>query len=270
MFDLFQPYANVTDRRRPDENENIIFRFLDADQELDLKSGRKKGRPAREKTVRDGKLIWKDQALKLEMDEKPAVKREAAEMEDDDDLTASEGEFEALPAGPVATGFAIPSIKQEPVGAKDDGETEDDDTVDEDAILPPTLLKPASSSHKPSSGVDHVEDELDPPSSSMSPPPAPGPSEIVWGDLRGTMGQRRGKSGRTLLPGQSDDEDGNEAVSLPVIASGTAMRMKTFVASSKGKDRARKEDDQVVHVSNRCVREGRIELGHRSDILLSV
>ena len=72
------------------------------------------------------------------------------------------------------------------------------------------------------------------------------------------------------MPGQSDDEDGNEAVSLPVIASGTAMRMKTFVASSKGKDRARKEDDQVVHVSNRCVREGRIELGHRSDILLSV
>jgi hypothetical protein len=213
-----------------------------------LKSGRKKVKPAREKTMKDGKLAWKDQVLKLEMDDKPVVKQEAEEMEDDD-LTASEGEFEALPAGPIATGFLIPSVKQE-----DNEPDDDDDTVDEDEdeVIPLTYaLAPASSStHEPSSGVEHIEEELDPPSSSVSPPPGSGPSAINWGDLRGTMGQRRGNNGRTLLPGQSDDEDGSDAiVSLPLVVSGTAMRMKTFVASSKGKDRARKEEDQMAHVS---------------------
>lgn len=55
-----------------------------------------------------------------------------------------------------------------------------------------------------------------------------------------------------LVPGQSDDEDGNElSASLPVAVSGSAMRMKTFVANSKGKDRARKEEDQAAYVSSR-------------------
>lgn len=149
-------------------------------------------------------FVWKDQALMLELDEKPVVRREAEEMEDDDDLTASEGEFEDLPAGPIATGFTIPSVKQESREASDENESDVNDTVDENEILPLTLAKPASFSHKRPSGAEHVEGEPDPPRFSTSPPPATGPSEINRVDLRGKTGQRRGKSGRTLLRGQSD------------------------------------------------------------------
>ena len=246
--------CGIADRRRPDESENVLLRFLDPDQELELSSGRKKGgmmaKSARPKTMQDGKLVYRDQTLKLEEDDK-AIAGLQEQVADDDDLTASEGEFEVLPAGFTPSGFAISSGYQGTVVA-DNGD--DDDTVDEDEdeAIQFTLASAAGSSPPLRAPSTRAQNASNPPGSPVFPSPPSDPPTIRWEDIRGTMGPRRGRNGRMLVPGQSDDEDGSEqTTTLPMVSSGSAMRMKTFVANSRGKDRARKEEDQAAYVSFR-------------------
>ena len=237
-------FRSFTDRRKPSTFVNVLLKFLDSSQDLELSTKREKANAGkrREKTMKDGRLAFKvvEEDNAIQEDKKHVV---------DDDLTASEGEFEPLPAGPSAPQLPTAAIKQE-VDNQDDDITEDE--YEED-IKPLTRPSPPSS-HKPSSGVDKVENALDSPSPLVSPPndvkPLDhAPAAIVWDDIRGTMGERRGRNGRILAPGQSDDEDGSELSIPSTAATGSGMRMKAFVANSKGKDRVRKEDDQVAYVS---------------------
>jgi hypothetical protein len=238
------------DRRKPSTSDNVLLRFLDSSQDLELSTKREKASEGqrRQKTMKNGRL-----AFKVAEEDIPMPEKDKCVI--DDDLTASEGEFEPLPAGPSAPQLPTTTVKEE-------GHHHDDDTTEdeEEEDVKPFIRASASSSDKPSSGVDKVENALDPPSSSISPPQTRkplnnAPAAIVWDDIRGTMGERRGRNGRILAPGQSDDEEGSATPIAFTAAVGSGMRMKAFIASSRGKDRVRKEDDQAAYVSrdNGCV-----------------
>lgn len=239
-----------TDRRKPSTSENVLLKFLDSSQDLEVSTKREKADgKQRPKTIQNGRLAFK---VAVEDDPIPEAENNVV----DDDLTASEGEFEPLPAGPSDPQLPMTIVKQE-------GPLHDDDTTEdeEDEDIKPFIVPSASSSHKPSSGVDKVENVLNSPSGSVAPaqkrkPLDDTPATIVWHDIRGTMGERRGRNHHMLAPGQSDDDEVSAAPVAFTAAIGSGMRMKAFIASSRGKDRVRKEDDQAAYVSsgNGCVR----------------
>jgi hypothetical protein len=200
------------DRRQPDPAENVLLRFLGPDQEYSL--GKEKPRSEERKTtMKDGRLIFKP--LDLAGENEDEGKKD--DQEDEDDATASEGDFEALPT--------IAEIRQA---------EEDDDTVDEDEdeLVPVNAMKPCITF--------------------IAPSKAPSPPDLNpnWSDLRNTMGTRIGKGGRILEPGESDD-DGETPHVFSSMGNKGKTRISEHAERSEGKDKLKREDDQIAFVSVR-------------------